>query len=84
MDYSTSSGNEQMGIGSDEATEDPGLSNSEAELKRRSLVSFRMASEDIAMQLSGDGEDLRSLGVLYDTILKTYVIHPSQSSSSED
>jgi len=72
VDYSTSSGNIEVGFESDEAAaEKPELSQSEAELKRRSLVSFRMASEDIAMQLSGDGEDLRSLGVLYDSILKT-------------
>ncbi|GAA5874518.1 hypothetical protein JCM16303_002891 [Sporobolomyces ruberrimus] len=45
--------------------------SSEAEMTRRSLISFQMASEEIATQISGNGEDLRCLGVLYDNILKT-------------
>ncbi|GAA5893557.1 uncharacterized protein JCM6883_003558 [Sporobolomyces salmoneus] len=48
-----------------------GIDTNESEMLRRSLVSFQMASEDIATQIGGSGEDLRCLGVLYDSILKT-------------
>ncbi|GAA5925475.1 uncharacterized protein JCM15063_005034 [Sporobolomyces koalae] len=37
----------------------------------RSLVSFQMASEEVAMQITGSTDDLRSIGVLCDSILKT-------------
>ncbi|GAA5948147.1 hypothetical protein JCM3765_007129 [Sporobolomyces pararoseus] len=56
---------------------------SEAEMLRRSLLSFQMASEDIAMQIGGSGEDLRCLGVLYDSILKTGHYQVSSKTSND-
>jgi hypothetical protein len=51
---------------------DDELSGSEAELMQRSVLSFEMASEEIANQIVGSN-DLKVLGVMYDSILKMCV-----------
>ncbi|GAA6028392.1 hypothetical protein JCM8097_007009 [Rhodosporidiobolus ruineniae] len=58
------------------------LTGSEAELMRRSVLSFEMASEEIAMQLTGTN-DLRALGVMYDSILKIGHFQVANKSSGD-
>ncbi|GJN90806.1 hypothetical protein Rhopal_003820-T1 [Rhodotorula paludigena] len=48
---------------------DDEMTSSEAELMRRSVLSFEMAGEEIASELTGT-PNLKALGVLYDSILK--------------
>lgn len=52
---------------------------SEAEMLRRSVLSFEMAGEEIASEVTGT-PDLKALGVLYDSILKMWVLMFSASS----
>lgn len=51
---------------------DDEMTSSEAELMRRSVLSFEMAGEEIASELTGT-PNLKALGVLYDSILKMCV-----------
>ncbi|GAA6000073.1 hypothetical protein JCM10207_006038 [Rhodosporidiobolus poonsookiae] len=62
--------------------DDDELSGSEAEFLRRSVLSFQMASEEIANQLTGT-DDLKALGVMYDSILKIGHFQVSSKSSGD-
>ncbi|GAA5950722.1 hypothetical protein JCM21900_000492 [Sporobolomyces salmonicolor] len=61
---------------------DDAMTDSQTELMRRSILSFEMASEEIAMQLIG-GSDVKTLGVLYDGILKTGHFQVSSKTSGD-
>ncbi|GAA5904048.1 hypothetical protein JCM6882_003811 [Rhodosporidiobolus microsporus] len=58
------------------------MTGSEAEIMRRSVLSFEMASEEIATQLIGTN-DLKVLGVMYDSILKIGHFQVSSKSSGD-
>ncbi|GAA5915015.1 hypothetical protein JCM5296_003832 [Sporobolomyces johnsonii] len=61
---------------------DDAMTDTQTELMRRSILSFEMASEEIAMQLIG-GPDVKALGVLYDGILKTGHFQVSSKASGD-
>ncbi|BGP02337.1 MHYT domain signaling protein [Rhodotorula toruloides] len=58
------------------------MTGSEAEMLRRSVLSFEMAGEEIASEVTGT-PDLKALGVLYDSILKIGHYQVSSKSSGD-
>ncbi|BGP24991.1 MHYT domain signaling protein [Rhodotorula toruloides] len=58
------------------------MTGSEAEMLRRSVLSFEMASEEIASEVTG-APDLKALGVLFDSILKIGHYQVSSKSSGD-
>ncbi|GAA6050346.1 hypothetical protein JCM3770_002974 [Rhodotorula araucariae] len=61
---------------------DEEMSGSEAELLHRSVMSFEMAGEEIANELTG-APNFKALGVLYDSILKIGHFQVSSKSSGD-
>ncbi|GAA5872863.1 hypothetical protein JCM8547_005721 [Rhodosporidiobolus lusitaniae] len=61
---------------------DDEMTGTEAEIMRRSVLSFEMASEEIAQELVGSS-DLKVLGVMYDSILKIGHFQVSSKSSGD-
>ncbi|GAA5975721.1 hypothetical protein JCM11641_005847 [Rhodosporidiobolus odoratus] len=58
------------------------LTGSEAEMVKRSILSFEMASEEIASQITGT-TDLKALGIMHDNILKIGHFQVSSKSSGD-
>ncbi|GAA5820515.1 hypothetical protein JCM11251_003025 [Rhodosporidiobolus azoricus] len=76
-------GGEVTGISTPRLSEaEDEMTGSEAEIMRRSVLSFEMASEEIATQLTGSN-DLKVLGVMYDSILKIGHFQVSSKSSGD-
>ncbi|BGP16568.1 hypothetical protein JCM10213_000520 [Rhodosporidiobolus nylandii] len=61
---------------------DDELDASDAEIVRRSILSFQIASEEIANQITGSN-DLKVLGVMYDSILKIGHFQVASKSSGD-
>ncbi|BGP40448.1 hypothetical protein JCM10450v2_004430 [Rhodotorula kratochvilovae] len=61
---------------------DEEMTGTEAELLRRSIISFEMAGEEISSELTGS-PNLKALGVLYDSILKIGHFQVSSKSSGD-
>ncbi|GAA5944147.1 hypothetical protein JCM3775_001080 [Rhodotorula graminis] len=71
------------GVGAGRLSEaDDEMTGSEAEGLRRSVLSFEMAGEEIASELTG-APNLKALGVLYDSILKIGHYQVSSKSSGD-